>query len=280
MIRHAETDDQLARCVEICNAVQPAEPIALGDLKRDPGGELLLHAAGGYAFVAPSSATDAAYCMVRVHPDVRRRGVGSALLAAAADVARGFDKHAYWGRVSIGDDESLAFVSKRGFVETGREIMLERELTPADRGPAPPGVEPLRDEHLEGAYAVAVECVPDMPVGFDTQARSFEEWERALERDGAFVALDGGRVVGYAHLETRHATLDRREHGLTAVLRSHRGRGLAVALKQAQVSWAAVNGYRGLFTWTQEVNGAMRRVNEKLGYRIAAGSIAVRAPLT
>jgi GNAT superfamily N-acetyltransferase len=57
------------------------------------------------------------------------------------------------------------------------------------------------------------------------------------------------------------------EHGLTAVLRSHRGRGIATALKQGLLHWAAGHGYRELSTWTQDGNAAMQAVNLKLGYR-------------
>ena len=80
-----------------------------------------------------------------------------------------------------------------------------------------------------------------------------------------FVALDEGRVVGYAALYDRISGLA--EHGLTAVLRSHRGRGIATALKRALLRWAAEHGYRELSTWTQDGNAAMQAVNLKLGYR-------------
>jgi GNAT superfamily N-acetyltransferase len=56
------------------------------------------------------------------------------------------------------------------------------------------------------------------------------------------------------------------EHGLTAVVRTHRGRGIAVALKQATIRWASEHGYRELSTWTQDGNAAMQAVNLKLGY--------------
>ena len=56
------------------------------------------------------------------------------------------------------------------------------------------------------------------------------------------------------------------EHGLTFVAATHRNRGIATALKQAQIAWASRNGYRELQTSTQVANTPMRAVNDKLGY--------------
>ena len=72
-----------------------------------------------------------------------------------------------------------------------------------------------------------------------------------------FLALDDGRVVGAPALMERRrrpgrARPDRRSR------RSHRGRGIATALKQALIHWAAANGYRELTTWTQDGNAAMQ----------------------
>ena len=115
-----------------------------------------------------------------------------------------------------------------------------------------------------------------MPATVPMAARPFERWRELIERHAAtFVALDDGRVVGYATLEHLHGTPHRLEHGLTAVLRSHRGRGIATKLKQAEIAWAAENGYRELITFTDTTNVPMRRVNVKLGYAETLGPIVV-----
>jgi GNAT superfamily N-acetyltransferase len=142
------------------------------------------------------------------------------------------------------------------------------------------GIAELRDEHREGAYAVAVECIPDMPLASATAARSFESWAAdQLSGPACFVALDGDAVVGYAALYAVPASPGRLEHGLTAVLRSHRGRGIATALKQAQIAWAAAHGYRELVTSTHQGNAPMRAVNLKLGYVERASAIVVSGSL-
>jgi mycothiol synthase len=117
-----------------------------------------------------------------------------------------------------------------------------------------------------------------MPVSPQIPAPSYREWlEEEISGPVTFVALADGRVVGVAALLSRMDGLA--EHGLTAVLRSHRGRGIATALKQAQIHWASANGYRELTTWTQDGNAAMQAVNLKLGYRPRPATINVWRPL-
>jgi GNAT superfamily N-acetyltransferase len=68
----------------------------------------------------------------------------------------------------------------------------------------------------------------------------------------------------------------RLEHGFTGVLPEHRRRGLATALGQAQIAWAAEHGYEELVTTTGVTNTALRRQKSKLGYLESEGPILVR----
>ncbi len=63
------------------------------------------------------------------------------------------------------------------------------------------------------------------------------------------------------------------------MLRSHRRRGIAEAMKREQIRWAAAAGYRRLMTWTQEGNDPMRGLNLKLGYRERLGELQLKGPL-
>ncbi|HEY7732182.1 MAG TPA: GNAT family N-acetyltransferase, partial [Gaiellaceae bacterium] len=69
------------------------------------------------------------------------------------------------------------------------------------------------------------------------------------------------------------------EHGITVVAPTHRNRGIATALKQAQIAWAARHGYRELMTFTQDRNDAMQAVNAKLGYDPRPAWIRLEAPV-
>ena len=111
--------------------------------------------------------------------------------------------------------------------------------------------------------------IPEMALPQHAEVDPFDEWLEREERNSpvAFVALDGDEVVGYARLYSIPALTHRLENGLTAVRGSHRRRGLATALKRAQISGAAANGFRELVTSSVEGNEAMRAVNERLGYK-------------
>jgi mycothiol synthase len=279
VIRRAETDADLERCVEIFNAVHPDYGISLRDL-QEAKGYCLLHDGGGYAYLADSSVRSWQYTMVRVRPGSRRRGIGRALVEAAAGEAEQSGLTAMLGRVEDPNDQgSRAWAAACGFRETRQDVELRRQVRPGD-GEIVAGIVELAPEYLRGAYAVEVECVPEIPATTPMTAEPFERWSELLERHAVtFVALDGGTVIGYATLEQLHGQPHRLEHGLTAVLRDHRGRGIATKLKSAQIAWAAEHCYRELITWTDTENAATRRVNTKLGYVETLGPIVVEREL-
>ena len=277
MIRRTETDADLAAYCDVWNAITPREPTRLEDVKRrlerQPERLYLVafegdHAAG-LGFCGPSQSPERTAIVVRVSPDHRRRGIGSALLERVLAHADGLARPQVSGMVFEDDPESIAWVTNRGFEESDRQVELSRELSSAETEPqAPDGVEltPLDESRHEEAYAVWAECYPDMPVSPPIPAPTYQEWlEEEVSGPITLLALEDGSVVGAAALMERVDGLA--EHGLTAVRRSHRGRGIATALKQALIHWAAANGYRELTTWTQDGNAAMQAVNLKLGYR-------------
>jgi hypothetical protein len=52
-----------------------------------------------------------------------------------------------------------------------------------------------------------------------------------------------------------------------------------MALKQRELAWAQAAGLREVVTWTQRGNGAMRAVNERLGYEYRDAAITMSATL-
>jgi GNAT superfamily N-acetyltransferase len=172
-------------------------------------------------------------------------------------------------------------VTRRGFVEICRDVEQVRELGVEHEPEAPAGIaiRLAAEAELAGIYAVAVEATPDLAMDAEVRAAPYERWLREHGRATFHVALEGGRVVGFATLSPFGAVDDTLEHELTAVLRSCRRRGIAEALKRAQIAWAAGEGYRRLITWTQSGNAAMRSLNLKLGYRERPDTISVKGPL-
>src|SRR4051794_22858186 len=280
MIRRGQGDEHYAVCAEIYNVLYPAAPVDLTTFDDRP--IVLLHGSEGYAIVKESSVAGCAFTMVRVRPEARGRGVGGELLAAASLEAAALDKDSLYGRVDGEDEASLGWVTRRGFVEISRDVEQVRELRENEPQPVPPpGIELRlsREDDLPGIYAVAVEGTPDLAVGADLQALPYEQWRRELTQATFHVALEDGSVVGFATLTPFGAVEDTLEHELTAVLRSHRRRGIGSALKRAQIAWAAEKGYRRLITWTQSENDAMRSLNLSLGYVERPDTISVKGPL-
>jgi RimJ/RimL family protein N-acetyltransferase len=69
------------------------------------------------------------------------------------------------------------------------------------------------------------------------------------------------------------------DHWMTGVARSARGRGVALALKQAQIAAAKESGFETLRTTNDLGNVPMRRVNEKLGYERRTEWVHLGGPL-
>jgi GNAT superfamily N-acetyltransferase len=275
MIRAVENDADLARCVRILDEV---EGVRLSTEQLRPVQErLLLDPRGGYALVNHSSVSGSAYAMVRVLPSARRRGIGSALADAAASAARALGYASAWGVVQPEDAHSLRFADARGFVEVSRDVSLTRRLTPGD-GRIRDDIVELQEAHRAGSYAVAVAAIPDMVTAGAAEARPYEEWveQELSDAAAAFAAVDEGRVVGYATLQPFGGDSSRLEHGFTGVLPSHRRRGVATALGEAQLAWAAARGYDELVTTTGVTNVALRRQKARLGYVETDGPILVR----
>jgi mycothiol synthase len=274
MIRAVTDEADLELCARIVRAVEDLAPSV--EQLRAAKDRLLLDPDGGYAYISHSGVPGSAYAMVRVLPERRRRGIGSGLAAAVASRARELGCVSAWGAVHAGDEDSLRFAVTRGFAEVGREVELTRRVVPGE-GAMPGGIDQLGEEHRAGAYAVFVAAVPDMATAGAAEARSFEDWveEELAGAAVAFVAVEGGTVLGYATLQATGEPT-RLAHGFTGVLPEHRRRGLATALGRAQVAWAAEHGYEELVTDTGVSTTALRRQKAKLGYVERDGPILVR----
>ena len=197
---------------------------------------------------------------VRVAVDARGRGVGSALLARLSEWATGLGYSELMGPVKEVDAESLAWTEKRGFTEVGRNSILALDLRTIE-APAvvvPEGIELVtwaeRPDAAAGMYEVAREAYPDVPGEEEAEIEPFEQW-LSMDMQGAgdrpeatFVALAGDEVVAYAKLSISRARPTVAMHDITGVKRAWRGRGIAGALKSAEIAWAKENGFERLET--------------------------------
>jgi GNAT superfamily N-acetyltransferase len=91
--------------------------------------------------------------------------------------------------------------------------------------------------------------------------------------------LHGDEVIGYATLTAVPGSRDA-EHVMTAVKREWRRRGVATALKVAQLRAAKAAGFAGVTTFNELRNDAMRAINERFGYTHVADQLRMRGPLS
>ena len=229
-----------------------------------------------------------AHADVSVLAENRRHGIGTALARAVSEHARKLGKIGLTVEAREDTPEASTYLEKRGFVEVERQKALALQLAGLDLpGPQPPtGVQIVTLEHrpeLDRAmYRVGLEAGRDIP-GLDSEHEpSFEQWRSfEIERpsrkpEWIFVAVAGDDVVGYASLEGYG---DVAVHGLTAVRRAWRRRGVARALKLSELRAAQAAGVRRVLTESEERNEPMRRLNESLGFRSIAGMIVYQGPL-
>ena len=292
-IRAATGGTELEAYVAVWNAAVPGDIPAVVErqrdrLKRDPRRLYLLAEQDGRpvacGFAGPSDAAGRGFLAPRVLPAARRRGLGSQLIAELGlHLERlGFDTAG--AHVDGNDAGSLAFARRFGFKEVGRQVEQVRTLGEESPVEPPAGVTFVtigeRPELLRAAYPLGLEGWADMATS-EPVTTSLEDWlaDEASFPEGSFVALAEGEIVGYSGLCRHGDDATTAEDGLTVVRRDWRRRGLATALKRAELAWAAANGIREIVTWTQRGNDGMRAANERLGYVYRSVSVDMRGAI-
>jgi GNAT superfamily N-acetyltransferase len=290
-VRTAVSDDDYEQWRRVRLAVHPGErAISVEDMRKlDSPARLLLLAesAGeivGSGLADASSIDGYGSAVPRVVPTARGRGVGTTLLFVLATHLQRLNYETVISFVS--DSPSLRFAQRKGFVETEREIEQRRSITadePLPQVPATLRVTTLAHSPslIRNTYdSVVTEAYADLAFKSNVSI-PFEEWKvtGVGEAEATFLALHGDEVVGCAGLKTDVDNLQRAEHSLTAVRRDWRGRGVATLLKRMTLHWAANHGIAEVYTWTQNGNDDMRRLNEHLGYTYGAFSSWVRVSM-
>ena len=300
LVRRCTDEADEARTLAVYNAVWPWDSVtrdevesfkrsmlAYADHVAVSGEELVGSAAVGITPQRP----DVAFALVTVLPGHRGRGVGTALYRAVSGWLAEQGVERMDAPVPENDLGSIAFAARRGFVEAERNSRLVLELDRVD----PPAIDPPPGVRIatwaeepgveRGMYEVACEAFPDVPGEHDITMEPFEKW-LAHEMQGSgdlpeatFVALAGDEVVGYAKFSLTAARPTVASHDMTGVKRAWRGRGIAGALKRAQIGWAKQAGYERLQTQNEVRNEPIRRLNQRLGYRPAPGRVVMRGPL-
>ncbi len=259
---------------------------------------------------------DSAQVDVHVRPDLRRRGIGSRLLAHAESVAASagrvrLDAEAQWPYDGPADGAGAAgveFLRTHGYglgigdVQRVLDLPVPDELLAALAAETAPHHGDYRleswagrvpDELVEGWLAVSNTLNTEAPAGeMEREAEAvdvaaFREGEELQAAQGRTtwhtVALDpSGVVVAYTQLVLPSYDARFVHQWGTLVHRDHRGHRLGTAVKvanhRALQAGADVSGRRAV-TWNAEVNDHMIGINERLGFVPASRSAEMQKRL-
>jgi GNAT superfamily N-acetyltransferase len=310
----AGDDDAVRNCLEVWRAASHADdphgaPKSLTTLRawmrhgfRGYGGEVW-QAAEADATVAwyrlglpDRGNTELADLDVWVHPDARRRGLGTRLLRHAAERATANGRTILAGMATEGG-AGAAFAARAG---AAPGLVLARRLLRVDA--IPPGtLARLRAEtsrHADGytlvrwpgatpeeyvtRVAAVHEAMNDAPRGEGYVRQSWDA-ERVRQVDAVAAEL-GTRSYSVAAMHDESDVMaaltqlfvdpenpDWAHQGMTAVTRPHRGHRLGLLTKAAMVEWVAEAEpeLRRIDTGNADSNTHMIAVNDALGYELS-----------
>ena len=285
----ARTEEELAAWVAVRNRNLPQFPMPLEDVFRlrtiNPKRCELLCREGGVPVAAGFTARrlsglpGAFSGAVWVDEGARGRGIGTRIAERVLEEARALGAVTLDSMVREESSAGRAFAERHGFEQVARNVGLELMLAevPTPEIEAPEGIEittlQQRPALLRGVYQTALEAWPDVPgMGEDQDLGTFDEWSTrnlawaSFNRESFFLAVSDGEVVGYAQLTINPLRPTCGDNEFTGVRRAWRGRGIAGALKRAQIAWAKEAGLEVLETGNEERNEPIRKLNARLGY--------------
>lgn len=240
--------------------------------------------------------TDLAWLSVLVHPDRRRRGIGSALMERMLELTR------ETGRTKVGIDgwdsaAATGFATAHGFEKKSQDINRRQflaEIEPAtltrlydDAAAAAASYELVRiagrtPEDMMDRVAEMTVAINDAPLDdLDMEDEVFppqriRDYEEAtLARKQRLYRLlarhrETGELAGHTVVAVEEERPAYGHQHDTSVVRAHRGHRLGLLLKAGMVLWLAEAEpqLESIDTWNAESNDHMIAVNEDLGYRV------------
>ena len=238
-----------------------------------------------------------------LHPDHRADGTGEALLAAVESVARENGRTtllAWWAYDLHGlpaDDPFVGLALRNGFAQVLTEHQRALDL-PVEVGPVDVA-DGYRLVTFEGRPPAEYRLgVRDLQSGFFTEAPSGVDWEpeviddhieeeqwarlAAMDRTHltTIAVTDTDEVVAYTYFGVPAAG-DWCFQDATLVVPAHRGHGLGLAIKRANLAelQRRFPAKRSIRTWNAGDNRWMVAINDALGYRPVEALAELAKPL-
>jgi GNAT superfamily N-acetyltransferase len=176
--------------------------------------------------------------------------------------------------------EVAPWLERNGYDEVRRYVISELDVAAApDLGPPAFEIATFADrpDLEEELHALARIAHADQPGRSESVINDWPTWGLHAHRpDAYFIALEDGRLLGYGYLEREG---ERWRNGFMAVTRDARGRGVAGALKRAQIRWAKEEGIATLRTANEVRLDSMLDLNRRFGYVPLYDEIVLRGPL-
>jgi mycothiol synthase len=208
------------------------------------------------------------YIIIRVHPDYRRQGIGSALYQAAYDALRAHDPTVIQAAVMDNEPEGQQFALKHGYVEYARRWESRADAASFDPTPyrdldaqlANKGITIKSLEEIEASeprdrrlHHIFTETLLEVPYPDPVTPPDFDAFKEQILyfptvlTAGSFVALDGDELIGLTI-----NFLNEADNSLsvvyTGVLPAYRGKGVGLALKIRPLLYAQEHGHPTLST--------------------------------
>ncbi|GAA3694800.1 hypothetical protein GCM10022204_08230 [Microlunatus aurantiacus] len=235
---------------------------------------------------------------VVVHPEHRRRGHGTALVAELVRRAREAGRTTIWLGTAEDDLGSRAFLEANGFHYASHDARRKQVLSEVDSTAVDAlhtkaveaaadyvleRLEPPHSDELLAQLVEVTEAINDAPMGdltFEDEVfdvARLRDIETAREGRGdriyrlAARHRETGGIGGHTLVVVNQLRPEHAGQGDTAVHRDHRGHRLGLLLKIEMMRWLAETEPQvtSISTWNHADNRYMIDVNEAIGYRLS-----------
>jgi GNAT superfamily N-acetyltransferase len=242
----------------------------------------------GYLREEPDNAAQGKFLLyAQVRPGRQGRGIGTTLFEGLMSKAEQYGPRILSSFTREDNEAAIRFLEGRGFGVSLREQDSELDLSTWDASRFADVVRRVRESGIEilsaselaekgvdwrrGSWELHGEIIPDVPDDDLLTNEPFEEFDKSFEHpdfvpDGYFIALDDGRWVGMSSVWNQRSKPGEMYTRLTGVVRSHRRRGIATALKVRAHEFARSIGAETISTDNEE-NNPMYDLNLALGFR-------------
>ena len=250
-----------------------------------------------FMFVAPG----VYFMWIAIDPDWRGRGIGQALLAKFEPYARQQGAEKMWSNCREDQDDSIRFLKRAGFENTGMRFESILDLTTFDERPFVGVIDRMQQAGFEFTNLTAERIInPEadrLLYELDSETARDVPWPGGVRMEVTYEqfrqrALDGpdfdpaAIILAKYHGEFAGLTIaeldktQRAHTAMTGVRRAYRGQGLALALKLLSFRLMKERGCTQTITQNDTANPPILRLNEKLGYQKRPGHLMWSKPLT